>query len=436
MKSKKLIFLEKSLKIMAKLVLLKYKPHVIAITGSVGKSSAKESIYGILSKFIFCRKSEKNYNNEVGVPLTIIGYSSENSGLFFWLAIFLKWLKLLIFPSKYPKILVLEMGADRPGDIKYLCEMVPVSVGVLTNIGISHLEYFKSEKAIIAEKAQILKCLPSNGWAVYNYDEKKVRKIGDSIKSNSIGYGFEEHARLRATDLLFVYETVLNSRGIRKKVLKGLSFKVNFQGKIIPVRLNGTISKASVYSTLAAFGVGQYFNLNLIEMVEAAKNQYFLPGRMRLLKGIKRTMIIDDSYNSAPDSLKVALETAGWIREAERKIAVLGDMLELGNMEEESHKKAGAWAAKNDLDVLITVGKRIVLAAKEFSKEKKDGQVFSFDNSQEAGIFLQNFIQENDLVLVKGSQGIRMEKVVEEIMANPKEKRRLLVRQSKKWKKE
>ena len=185
MKKKKLLLLEKLLKFMAVRVLKKYKPKVVAITGSVGKTTTKEMVWKLLSNYHVTRKNEKNYNNEIGVPLTIIGAKSGESSIFGWLLVFLKWFWIVVIPSKYPEILVLEMGADRPGDIKYLCSFVPIDVGVITNIGISHLEFFKSKKGVAREKGRLLKSVLSGGLALINTDDEEVLKIKDQVKSNT-----------------------------------------------------------------------------------------------------------------------------------------------------------------------------------------------------------------------------------------------------------
>lgn len=435
MKPKKIIILEKTLRIMVKAVLAKYKPAVVAVTGSVGKTTTKETIYNILSKFIKARKSDKNYNNEIGVPLTILGINGDTSRVSFWPKVFFYWLYLLIFPTDYPKVLVLEMGADYPGDIKYLTQMVPVSVGVLTKIGTTHLEKFKNKKNIIQEKGQLLRSLPANGLAVFNYDDEDIRQIVEKLNVNSISYGFSEGAKMRATDLVLGYKNVSDAEGNIKKMPGGLSFKLNCKGKIIPVRLNHCISASYIYGALAAFSVGEYFSLNLIEMVEAAKEQVMVPGRMNLIDGIKNSRLIDDTYNSAPDSLRLALDTMSKIQ-AKRKIVVLGDMLELGSEEEKSHKQAGQWVAEQKIDFFIVVGRRMKQGAEEFKNQSGlTGKIAMFNSPMEAGLFLQKMIEPEDLILIKGSQGLRMEKIVEEVMAEPNRKEELLVRQNSSWKK-
>lgn len=434
MKQKKIIFLEKILKKMARLVLKKYKPEIVGITGSVGKTTVKEMVGTTLEKFINTRKSEKNYNNEIGIPLTIIGIQISKSSVFQWARVFLKWLVVIIFPIKYPKVLVLEMGADRPGDIKYFLKFIPISVGVLTNIGGAHLEFFKTKEAIIREKSYILNKLPSNGLGVYNYDNKEVRDAGEKIQISMLSYGLEEGAKIRATDILFGYQAVIDSRGVERQILKGTSFKLNYKGKIIPIRMDNCIGEPLVYSALATFAVGEYFNLNLVEMAEVIKKFKPCPGRLSLIKGIKRSMVIDDTYNSSPESTWKALKLMDNIK-ASRKIVVLGDMLELGGEEEMGHRDIGRKVAEIEADCFVIVGERMKYAGDEFSKLGGAEKMIEFASPEKAKMFVQELIKEGDLILIKGSQGMRMEKVTEEIIAEPEKKKELLVRQEEKWKK-
>lgn len=177
MKPKKIIWLENILRFMARVVLWKYKPKIVGITGSVGKTSAKEAISLVLSTKFNVRKAEKNYNNEIGIPLTIIGAKSGEGSALGWLKVFLKWIFLIIFPSKYPEIVVLEMGIDRPGDMDYLLDFIPVDVGVLTDVSESHLEFFKTIDNIAKEKWKLIESVSNDGVIVVNFDNDKIREL-------------------------------------------------------------------------------------------------------------------------------------------------------------------------------------------------------------------------------------------------------------------
>ena len=182
---------------------------------------------------------------------------------------------------------------------------------VLTNIGISHLEYFKTKKELAKEKGRLLRSLGVGGLAVLNVDDEECRRIGDSLNTNVITYGFDEESQMRASDFSFNYEQATNHRGEPTKKLSGITFKLSYKGKIIPVRLNYCLGRPQIYAALAAFTVGVYFELNLIEIVDALREFRPAPGRMNLIEGIKNSVIIDDSYNSAPDSAPGCAGDAG-----------------------------------------------------------------------------------------------------------------------------
>lgn len=426
-KPKKILILQAILRLMAVLVLKKYNPKIIGITGSVGKTSTKEAVFAVLSTKFRARRNDKNYNNEIGLPLTIIGVSSGESSLLRWLSVFFKWLYVMIAPIKYPEILILEMGADRPGDIKYLTEFIKSNIAIITDISSSHLEFFKNIEGVAKEKSILARELGEDGIAILNIDNSHIAKLNDQIRRSTLSFGFSEQAQMRATDISFNY--VNNDEEIR-----GLSFKLNYKGATIPVRLNNILAKHQIYSALAAAAVGVEFGINLVEIGVALEN-FILPcSRMNLLVGIKNSYIIDDTYNSSPTSALAALEALGEIK-ANRKIAVLGDMLELGEETAEKHKLLGKKFLEIKGDLFLAIGERMKNAGNELVKNNfPQKNIFYFSNSMEAGEKLAEIILMGDLILVKGSQGMRMEKVVEKIMAKPEEAEKFLCRQTRHWK--
>ena len=425
-KAKKILILQNVLRWMAVLVLRKYNPRVVSITGSVGKTSAKEAIFTVLASHFRVRRSEKNYNNEIGIPLTIIGaYSGENS-ILKWAGVFLKWLVVIIFPLEYPEIIILEMGADRPGEIEYLTKLIKSEVGIVTDISMSHIEFFKSLDEIAKTKSVLVKEMGDKGLVILNVDNSEVVKLVEQVSANLTTIGFSEKAEMQATDVAFIYSE--NSGRI-----KGLSFKLNYKGTSMPMRLNNILAKHQIHSALIATAVGTWFGLNLVEIAAALENFSAPCGRMRLLNGIKNSLIIDDTYNSSPVAVSAALEAFRDVARG-RKIVVFGDMLELGGETESSHRNVGKKLMEIGSDIFVTVGVRMKFAVEEmlqngFAKEN----IFSFNSPVEAGKFLQGMMRENDLILVKGSQGMRMEKTVEEIMANPQKADELLCRQNEGW---
>lgn len=406
------------------MVLKKYKPLIVGVTGSVGKTSTKEAIYAVLSTKFKVRRNIKNYNNEIGVPLTILDLESGNRDIKDWLKNFALAIKTILIKSQYPEVLVLEMGADRPGDIKYLTKFVPVDVAVITAIGEIpvHVEFFKTPIQIAREKFYLLQKLSVKGKAILNADDKLLLEMKNKTRAEVLTYGFGQEAELRASDVIFT-----------DRDQPGLSLKLNFQGTLVPVRLPGILGFHQIYAILAAAAVGLVFDFNLIEIVEALSKFQPLSGRMKLISGIKNTKIIDDSYNASPSATLRALETLEKL-EAKRKIAVLGDMLELGEYTERAHRQVGQ-KVKEVADLLFLVGERVIFIADEAEKQGFDkNKIFQFSASEEAKKVVQEKIEEGDLILVKGSQSMRMEKIVEEIMAEPEKAKELLVRQEKGWK--
>lgn len=412
-------------------IIKKYHPKVIGVTGSVGKTSAKEAIRTVLGSHFEVRASSKNYNNQIGVPLTIIGVpKSPGRSMVGWLMVFMRAFSLLTLRDiRYPKILVLEMGADRPGDIQYLTDMAPCTVGVLTAIAHAHTEFFKTIKKIAQEKRIIISHLRRDGFAVLNYDNELVMENASATKAEVMTYGLKEGAGLRATDVNIVFD----ASGFRPT---GLNFKIQYKGNIVPVFLPGALSESSIPAALAGIAVGTIFGINLIEAAEALRQLAPLPGHLRLVQGIKNTLLIDDTYNSSPAAAKVALETLASIPlpEGAERYAVLGDMLELGPETETAHREIGFKVAELGINSLITVGeasKTTARSAKEAGLEEH--HINSFADSVTAGKFLQERLHAGDVVLIKGSQGSRMERIVKEVMAEPLQAKEMLVRQENSW---
>lgn len=405
--------LQKILKTLAKIALKKYKPIVVAITGSVGKTSTKEAIYTVLKNHFGekrIRKNEKNYNNEIGVPLTVFNLKTGGNSILKWIIKFIKILWMIIFKVKYPDFLVLEMGADKPKDIEYLLNFVKHKVGVITAIGEIpvHVEFFDSPEKIVEEKKNMISKLDKNGIAVLNYDDNKVKQMSDNISAKVLTYGLNEKADIRATN----YELKFLPG---QKNISELNFKLDFRGSSVPAKLINVLGIQHLYSALAAAAVGITFNLNLVEISEAIKTIQPLPGRMYLSKGIKNTLIIDDAYNAALLSMEAGLEALKIFTDR-RKIVVLGDMLEIGKYSEQAHIQIGKKAAEI-ADIIFAVGNCAgFIEQGALSMNFDTNKIFKFSTSDEAKLVVQKEMKENDVVFIKGSHSIKMENIVEEII--------------------
>lgn len=419
------------LKIISKLILRKYKPRIVGITGSIGKTSAKEAVNLVLSSRFRVRSSIKNYNNELGLPLTIIGVESAGRSLSGWMRILSKALSLLTKrESDYPEILVLEMGVDRPGDMAYLCSIASPEVGIATFVSYSHMEFFGSVANIKKEKQVLIENVDNKGLSILNYDNEYTREMAEVSRAKVLTYGLGEGASLQAQDISYNF-----SKGDYD--LAGVHFKMSYEGSIVPVFLKNVLSETAVCAALAGAAAGLHFGFNLIELSDILKDFNLPNGRMNLLPGFNHTFIVDDTYNSSPDSCLAALDILGKLKIADdgKRYAVLGDMAEIGSYTQEGHRSVGKKCAELKIDYLLAVGPNsleIIKGAEEagFNKE----HTFHFDSSVEAGSFLKEKINSGDVILVKGSQSMRMEKAVFEILAEQDKAEELLVRQGKEWK--
>lgn len=422
--------LQSKLKFWAKLILKKYRPVIIGVTGSLGKTSTKEAIYTVLKDKLAVRMSQKNYNNEIGLPLTIIGATSGGRSLFAWFGIFLRAAFLCLFKNKnYPRVLILEMGIDRPGDMDYLTSIAMPTIGVVTGISHSHLEYFGSLINIKKEKQVLIEKLNNKGLAILNYDNEPAREMAGASQARVLAYGLKAGADLQAQDIIYNF-----TRGNYE--LTGLNFKLSYNGAVVPVFINNVMTETAIYAALAAVAVGIYFDMNLVEIANALRDFSLPAGRMNVLPGIKHTFIIDDTYNSSPESALSAIDILGRINipETASKYAILGDMLEIGHYTEAGHRAVGEKVANSGINYLIAVGEKardIIRGASEAGLA--DDYIFGFDRSEDVGKFLSGRIKAGDILLFKGSQGMRMEKIVKEIMAEPQQAAALLVRQGKEW---
>lgn len=411
----------------ARVLLRRTQPFIIAITGSVGKTSTKDAVYTVLKDHRRVRKSEKSFNSELGVPLTVLGLENAWSNPFQWIKNIFDGLMNACFVREYPEVLVLEIGVDRPGDMRRFTEWIKPDIVVLTRLPDVpvHVEFFDSPEAVILEKVQLVEALKPDGVFVYNNDDEQVRQVVETVRQRSVGY-----SRYSATDFAATQDVV---RYDEAKQPVGISFTLSSKHTAVTAEIDGCVGVQQTYAAAAAAAVAAEFDVTLEEVVASLKEYVPPPGRMRLVAGIKDSVIIDDSYNASPVAMERALMTLKEMRFAKRRIAVLGDMLELGRYSVEAHETAGK-AAAAAADMLITVGVRSrTLAEAALAHGMSEQYVYQYDDAVRAGAELQNWIQKGDVILIKGSQSIRLEKVVEEIMAEPDRAQEMLVRQSTAW---
>jgi len=351
----------------------KFSPRIIGITGSVGKSTTKEVVAEVLSQRYRTLKNPGNLNNEIGLPLTLLRLSEST------------------------ECAVLEMGFYVPGEIAFLCDLAQPQIGILTNIGTVHAERAGSQEAIARGKSELVQALPPapQGVAILNYDDPWVRWMADKTQARILYYGLDSRADLWADEI--------ESQG-----LKGLRFRLHFGREVLHLRVP-MFGRHAVHTALRAAAAGLVCGLSwqeIIQGLQQARNQLRLVA-VRLPNG---ALVLDDSYNAAPESMLAALNLLSEIEG--RKIAVLGDMLELGPYEVEGHHRVGVRAAEV-ADYLITVGSRARMIAEAALKAGLSAKhIVQTEGVVQATAVLRDLLREGDVVLIKGSHGLRMDRIV------------------------
>ncbi len=343
---------------------------VIGITGSVGKSSTKELTAEVLGKHFATHKNPGNYNNEIGLPLTLMncGYGQE--------------------------CVVLEMGFYYPGEIKFLCEIASPEIGIVTNIGTVHAERAGSQQMIAEGKAELIESLPDHGVAILNYDDPFVRPMSEKTRAKVLFYGLSPAADLWAD-------------AIQGNGLKGITFDIHYQGLKYHVQVP-LLGRHSVQTILRSAAAGLAVGMNWDEIILGLQKGH---SQLRLVAVRTETgaLILDDTYNATPESMLAALDLLDELKG--HKVAVLGDMLELGAYEEIGHHQVGEKAAVV-VNHLITVGKLgRIIADTARQAGLPENAITSVNNSAEAVEILKYNLTAEDVVLIKGSHGLRMDTI-------------------------
>ncbi len=349
------------------------KIKVIGITGTVGKSTTKELVAEVLSKRFFTLKNTGNLNNEIGLPLT------------------------LLQAGKGHQIAVLEMGFYVAGEIDLLCGIAKPEIGLITNVGTVHAERAGSIEAIALGKSELVRALPENGYAILNYDDPWVRPMAEKTKANVFYYGLDPKANLWADQI--------ESYG-----LDGIRFCLHYKKESYFLRIP-LIGRHSVHTALRAAAVGKILGMNWGEIftgLNHAQSQL----RMAVIHSEKGALIIDDTYNASPESSMAALNLLSEMNGY--KLAVLGEMLELGQYEYQGHTMVGARAA-DVCDELIAVGAKSKYLADSAKRAGMAAEKISwFETVAEAIQFITaRGLAKNEVVLVKGSRSLQMERIVE-----------------------
>jgi len=366
----------KALQQIAKYHRRRFNLPVVAITGSTGKTTTKEILSSLLGEKFLVLKTPENYNNEIGIPLTLLNLEKDH------------------------QVVVLEMAMRAKGEIRLLTEIAEPNLGLITNIGQSHRERLGSIADIAQAKGELLKSIGKGDIAVLNKDDLWLRRISKKTKAKVIFYGIKNEAEVMA---------------IRIQNLKEEGWRFNLKAKGYPLSSLSLplLGEHNIYNALAALSIALSLGLNLSLIKKALSNLRAVPARLEMLKE-KGVIIINDTYNSSPASLKNALLVLKEQIKGKRKIAVLGDMRELGEEAIKDHQEIGKIIAHLSLDFLLVVGDLAKFIAEGARLNKKIG-IFLFQNNGQIINKLRDIICPGDAILVKGSRVMKMEEVVEGI---------------------
>jgi len=403
-------------------VLRKYRPAIVMVTGSVGKTSTKDAVAAVLATSFNVRKSDKSFNSEFGVPFTILNVGNPWGNPSAWVSIIKSACALLFLPNHYPNMLVLEVGADKPGDLTRILRIATPDAVVVTRLPDIpvHVEAYASPEAVQEEEFSPAYALAAAAPLIIPTRKPHLREMAKRTPARVLTYGEDASATARVTRINFHKN---------HHVVEGMTAHVSLAGEEGVVTVPGSVGKVQVLPVVAAIATAHAFSISLPDALAALEQYAPPPGRGRLLRGKNDSLLIDDSYNASPVAVEEALDTLKHFPGAKRRIAVLGDMLELGRYSVQEHERIGT-LAKSVADVLVTVGIRSrVMAAAAGTAD-----LVQFDNAGAAASALGELIQPGDVVLIKGSQSIRTERVVEALLADPADVTKL-VRQDREWKK-
>lgn len=408
----------------AKLILKKHKPFIISVTGNLGKTSTKDVVIAGLSD-LKVSGSAKSMNSEFGLPLTIIGAKSGWTSAAAWLKAMWQGVKTY-FKKDYAKYLILEVGADKKGDIENISKWLYSDIVVMTQFAdvLVHIENFKNREELIDEKKSLLNTLKKNGIFVYNSDCKDSRNIAEEVKQKKISFG-KNSGDISAPTIIIDIKN--------KRTLADVEGLYDYKDKKFTIERTDTVGDSSILCALPAILIAEYLKLDLEKVADNIKNMSATPGRMSILDGKEGSVIIDDSYNASPLAMEHGLKTVSHITGVNRKILILGDMLELGEYTKAEHYRIGKIAAKSG-HVLITVGSRSrSIAEGALHGGMHEGWILQVDNSIDAAREVLNILRSGDLLYIKGSQSMRMEKVVKMLLAEEVKFVSKLVRQEEEW---
>ncbi|MDO9556815.1 MAG: UDP-N-acetylmuramoyl-tripeptide--D-alanyl-D-alanine ligase [Coriobacteriia bacterium] len=352
---------------------------VIGITGSTGKTTTKDFVRSVLGTRLKVVATDANRNNELGVPLTIMEAGAET------------------------EVLVIEMAMRGTGQIAALCDIARPTAGLITNVGVSHVEILGSEEAIASAKGELVRSIPERGRVFLNGDDGWSAVLEETAGAAVTRYGLSPECEVRAEDIVVGEDAIA-------------SFTLVAEQGSASVQLN-VPGRHNVYNATAAAAVGLYLELSLEDVVKGLEVATFTKMRMETFSSASGVLVINDAYNANPTSMKAALQTLAEMRTTGKRVAVLGDMAELGSLSELAHFKMGEYLAELGLHALVTVGARARRIAEGAIVAGMDAAaVRPCSIAQEASEVLDDLLEQGDVVLVKASRVMELERVVEGII--------------------
>jgi UDP-N-acetylmuramoyl-tripeptide--D-alanyl-D-alanine ligase len=422
------------LQFLTRLYIKRYNPEIIGLTGSVGKSTLTVAIHSILStkyKVGMTFRHGHGLNSESGIPFAILDVPVDRYGPFDWIRyLFAASLHFIVKKPTYEKFII-EMGVDKPGDMEFSLGMAKPKTGVFLSISKMHTENFMTEAkkrkvqpidVLFDEKALLIKSLSKDDWAVLNADDKKIRLLSQEVQGHSILFG-----QINEADILG------SITSISENEFKGI---ITFQKKSFPITVQKYFVNGQMFMTLlAAVAVGTIYNIPIDTSISILENLKPPPGRMSKIEGIRNTVIIDSSYNASRAAMFEALDNLALFKDR-TKIAVLGDMRELGSDSRGEHEQVAEKAVKI-ADMIVTIGPQMknYFMSTVIQKGFDTLKTYSFDNTWKALDFIKNnLIKGGEAILVKGSQNtLFLEIIVEGLMKDPSKAEELLCRRGKFW---
>lgn len=410
----------------ARLALVLHRPRIVAVTGNLGKTSVKDAIFAAVSSRGHVRKSNKSFNSDIGVPLAILGLENPWSNPFLWIWTLVRGFFAACTPL-FPSLLILEVGADAPGDIASIATWLHADIAVFTGVPEVpvHIENFGSRERVLTEKRALFLGLRPGG-VVVSIDDASAAEVLHDISARRVVYGLSASCNVGGTDREVVYE---NGKPI------GMRAHVRIGEDSFPLVVHGSLGVSRILAALAGVAVAKELGVSIEAALDGLASMSPTPGRMRLLSGVHKSTVIDDSYNSSPAAAIAALDILRDIEREGRRIAVLGDMLELGEHSKRMHRSVGVHAAAA-CDMLVTVGTR----SRDIAASAREGgfpsdSVFEYEAGDpgHVGRAIADMLRPGDVVLIKGSQGMRLERAVFEIIEDKSTAQKLLVRHDPVW---